>query len=59
MLNMSRMSKMLEHMNMRQVSRDSGVSIYHVRKVKNADGNTPYSVIEKLSNYFRDKLGVE
>lgn len=52
MLNIKQISIALTHARLKNVSEETGVSVYHLKLLRNQDGNIPYDKLKKVSDYF-------
>jgi len=52
MLTVEQLKKIIERANIAGLSRDTGVSIHNLGRIKAGDNTVPYGDIEKLSKYY-------
>ena len=52
LLTLEQLKKIIDRANIAGLSRDTGVSIHNLGRIKNGDNTVPYSDIQKLSAYF-------
>lgn len=52
MMSLNQISKVLSTARLKDVSEQTGVSIYFLRKMKQEDGNVPYKAMKSVSDFY-------
>lgn len=52
MLTMHQIAIALEHARLKNLAEETGVSVFYLKKMKQKDGNVPYSHMKKVSDFF-------
>ena len=52
MMSIDQIARALTHMKLKNLSEDIGVSIYHLRRLRQADRNIPYNKLKTVSDYL-------
>lgn len=52
MMTIKQLSNAVKHAKLTKLSEEIGVSTYHLRRIRDEDGNIPYLQMKKVSEFF-------
>ena len=59
MMSVDQLKHNLKHQKIKNLSQETGVSEYNLRRMRSGDRTVPYNEMEKVSDYFEGKFDEE